>query len=350
MKQFTKLTSLVAVALVLIAAGASAQTTASLVGTVSSGGSPLPGALVTVSSPALQGVRTAISGETGGYAFQALPPGEYTVRVELEGMQTVTRRVNVGLAQTARVDADLKVSSVAEAITVTATAPAALETTEITTNITAQLVSELPLQRNILNAVSLAAGVAPGLAGRADNANLGFSIAGGASSDNLFLVNGVVVGENLRGQPHNLFIEDAIQETTILTGGISAEYGRFTGGVVSTITKSGGNEFGGSLRDSFTNPSWTGKTPNQTADPADILSQVYEATLGGFIVRDRLWFFGAGRMSELSQEFFTSLTNIAYTRLREETRLEGKITGQVTARHNLVASYLDIKDDLANDF
>jgi len=71
----------------------------------------------------------------------------------------------------------------------------------------------------------------------------------------------VVVNENLRGQPHNLFIEDAIQETTVVTTGISAEYGRFTGGVVSTLTKSGGNEFTGSFRDSMTNPNWT-ETPD----------------------------------------------------------------------------------------
>lgn len=349
MKQFTKFTTL-AILFLLAAAGAFAQTTASLTGTVRSGGSALPGVLVTISSPALQGIRMTVTGEGGGYNFPALPPGEYTVRFELEGMQAMTRNVHVGLAQTARADADLRVSAVAEAITVTATAPAAIETTEITTNIPAQLLDELPVQRNILAAVSLTAGVAPGLAGRADNANLGFSISGAASSDSLFLVNGVVVGENLRGQPHNLFIEDAVQETTIMTGGVSAEYGRFTGGVVNTITKSGGNEFSGSLRDSFTNPRWTAKAPNQTTENADVLSEVYEATLGGFILRDRLWFFAAGRMTEADQQFFTTLTNIPFTRLREETRLEGKLTGQITARHNLVGSYLDIKDDLTNDF
>ena len=349
MKQFTKLTAFLMVAVLLVAVGANAQTTAALTGTVTSGGSALPGVLVTISSPALQGTRTAVTSEAGGYNFQALPPGEYTVRFELEGMQAVSRRVNVNLSQTARADADLRVSSVAEAITVTATAPAALETTEITTNITAELLDELPVQRNILNAVALTAGVAPGLGGRADNANLGFSISGAASSDSLFLVNGVVVGENLRGQPHNLFIEDAVQETTIMTGGISAEYGRFTGGVVNTITKSGGNEFSGSLRDSFTNPSWTARSPNQTADNPDVLSEVYEATLGGRIIRDRLWFFGAGRMTEASESFFTTLTNIPYVRQREEQRFEGKLTGQLTQRHNLVASYLDVTDDLIND-
>ncbi|HVS31545.1 MAG TPA: TonB-dependent receptor, partial [Thermoanaerobaculia bacterium] len=348
MKQFTKFTTVLSV-LLLMAISVSAQTTASLTGTATSEGTGLPGVTVTISSPSLQGTRSTVTGDGGGYGFQALPPGEYTVRFELEGMQPTTRRVRVGLAQTARADADLRFSAMTEAITVTAAAPAVIETSEITTNISSALLNELPVQRNILAAVSLSPSVAPGLAGRADNPNLGFSISGAASSDSVFLVNGVVVGENLRGQPHNLFIEDAVQETTIMTGGVSAEFGRFTGGVVSTLTKSGGNEFSGSLRDSFTNPSWTAKAPNQTAENSDVLSEVYEATLGGYAVRDRLWFFGAGRMTEATQPFFTTLTNIPYDRLREETRLEGKFTGQITSKHNLVVSYLDIKDDLQND-
>ena len=74
--------------------------------------------------------------------------------------------------------------------------------------------------------------------------------------ENLFLINGVTVSENLRGQPYDLYIEDAIQETTIATAGISAEYGRFGGGVVNVITKSGGNLFSGSFRDTLLNDDW----------------------------------------------------------------------------------------------
>src|SRR5438309_1683932 len=121
-------------------------------------------------------------------------------------------------------------------------------------------------------------------------------IHGAQSFDNLYLVNGVVVNENVRGQPQAAVIEDAIQETTLLTGGVSAEFGRFTGGVVSTITKSGGNDFSGSLRDNLTNPSWTKKSDfaAQVAN-LDELNHQYEGTLGGRMIRDRLWFFTAGR-------------------------------------------------------
>src|SRR3954468_16851258 len=128
----------------------------------------------------------------------------------------------------------------------------------------------------------------------------GHTISGAMSYDNLYLVNGAVVNENVRGQTHALYIEDAIQETTVLTGGVSAEFGRFTGGVVSAITKSGGNEFSGSVRDTLDNPKWTEKSISTQATPIDHTNNTYEETLGGRIVRDRLWFFVAGRQAKTS--------------------------------------------------
>ena len=73
-------------------------------------------------------------------------------------------------------------------------------------------------------------------------------INGAFAFDNVFMINGVDINDNLFAQPQNLFIEDAIEETQVLTSGISAEYGRFTGGVINAITKSGGNSFSGSGR------------------------------------------------------------------------------------------------------
>ncbi len=121
--------------LLLVALGAFAQgigTTSSLGGTVTSEGKALPGATVTISSPALQGVRTAVTGDGGGYNFPSLPPGAYTVVIELEGLQKITQKVTLLLATPSRADADLKVSKVSEAITVTATSPAVLEPTAVT--------------------------------------------------------------------------------------------------------------------------------------------------------------------------------------------------------------------------
>jgi hypothetical protein len=87
------------------------------------------------------------------------------------------------------------------------------------------------------------------------------AINGAFSFDNVFMINGVDIVDNLFAQPQNLFIEDAIQETQILSSGISAEFGRFSGGVVNAVTKSGGNRFQGSYRLNFRNPAWTTETP-----------------------------------------------------------------------------------------
>ncbi|HYH07154.1 MAG TPA: TonB-dependent receptor [Thermoanaerobaculia bacterium] len=313
-------------------------TTGSLVGTVTAEGNALPGVTVSVASPALQGTRTVVTGEAGGYAFPSLPPGDYTVTFELSGMQTVTKKLRVNLTQTSRGDADLRPSALTEAITVTASAPAALETTEVSTNFSSETIAELP---TLNRTIATAALIAPGVNDAGPNKQV--VISGAQSFDNLFLVNGVVVNENLRGQPHNLFIEDAIQETTVISGGaISAEYGRFTGGVVSTITKSGGNEFSGSFRDSFRNDDWQSKTdfPGE-ADHIDDINSVYEATLGGRILRDRLWFFVAGRDEESSTSAETVVTRIPFTQGVEERRLEGKLTGNI-GKHSLVGSVLDV--------
>ena len=85
-----------------------------------------------------------------------------------------------------------------------------------------------------------------------------YTIAGAMSFESLYMVNGVTANENVRGQPttFNLYIEDAIQETVVATDGVSAEYGRFSGGLVNIITKSGGNSFHGSFRDTLNNDDW----------------------------------------------------------------------------------------------
>src|SRR5207245_1114042 len=123
-------------------------------------------------------------------------------------------------------------------------------------------------------------------------------INGAFAYDNTFLVDGTDIVDNLFSSPNNLYIEDAIAETQVMTGGISAEFGRFTGGVVNAITKSGGNTFSGSAGGYFTKPSWTSLTPFEHArnsKHSHTLGKIYQGTFGGPIMRDRLWFFLAGR-------------------------------------------------------
>src|SRR5205085_641365 len=196
----------------------------------------------------------------------------------------VNKTVHVGVSATSRADADLKVSAVAEAITVTASAPAVLETTEVQANYQKKLVDQLPLSRTVTGIALLAPGVT------ANGPRAAVQISGSFANDNLINVDGSNVQENLRGQARPLFIEDAVQETSVMSAGVSAEYGRFTGGVINAITKSGGNEFSGSFRDSLDNPSCTTNNKwereNNAAAKPDKINNTYEATLGGRIIRD----------------------------------------------------------------
>ena len=326
--------------LLLAAVLARAQAaTSALTGTVTSEGKPIPGVTVTVVSPSLQGNRKTVTNSNGVYNFVALPPGDYQITYELSGLQTVTHKTRLLLAQSTRDDADLGVSKIKEEVSVTAqtVAAAALETTQVASNVTSAELNKLPVARTIRGATLLAPGVNP------NGVNNQITISGAPSYDNLFLVDGVVVGENLRGQPDNLFIEDAIQEVTTLSGSISAEYGRFTGGVVSTLTKSGSNEYHGSFRTNFSNPDWTAKTPWPTeADHVNVTDKIYEGTLGGRIIPDHVWFFGGGRYAKTTDQRFTSFTNIPYDHGFDEKRYEIKLTGNLTASQSIYGSYINI--------
>jgi hypothetical protein len=339
--------------------------TATINGKVSADGAALPGVSVTASSPNLQGTRTTVTTQTGDYLIPLLPPGNYTVKFELSGMATANRRVVLTAANTERIDVEMRPAAVAEAITVTAETPitAPVESTQVSANFKQDLIEALPMDRTIRSVALLSPGVN-------NNGPSGgnIMISGAMSFDSLYLVNGAIVNENLRGQPHSLFIEDAIQETTILTGGISAEYGHFTGGVVNTITKSGGNNLHGSFRSNLSNDKWTALTP-LTTEREDKLNQIHEATLGGPFLRDRLWFFAAGRSAKNDDirqtvpglaragdqdvngnqvPIGTPLAAIGYPHGTKERRLEGKLTGAITNKHTLIASILDIKASETN--
>ena len=185
-------------------------------------GLPVPGTLVTVVSPALQGVRTATTSINGDYILPFLPAGEYEVKFELQGFNTLTQpNVAITMAATRTVDVTLVLQTVTEAITVTAQTTEIATTTTIASNFKKDMLEMLPIGRTLNAAVLLA----PGVAGNGPSGNIMMS--GALSFESQYLVNGVVINENLRGQALSLFIEDAIQETKVSTGAISAEYGRF---------------------------------------------------------------------------------------------------------------------------
>jgi outer membrane receptor protein involved in Fe transport len=311
-------------------------------------GSAMPGVLVTVTSPNLQGARTATTSESGDYNIPLLPPGEYKVTFELEGFLAPEREIKVSAAQTVRFDAEMAQATVSEEIVVTGTYETISTAPQAATTYEKTFVEQLPMERNMRETVLLTPGVSA--TGPGGPQNRAISIAGAQSYESLFLVNGVVVNENLRGQPNDLFIEDAIEETTTTVSGISAEYGRFSGGVVNTITKSGGNEMHGTFRTNATNDDWSADTP-LTVSKTDKVNKRYEATLGGWILRDRLWYFLAGRDFSSLVTNQTSQTNVPYDKGLDQQRYEGKLTVSPFQGHRLVGSYIKVDtDDLGNSF
>ena len=255
---------LTCVALTLVASIASAQgvQTGTLTGTVRDQGNlPLPGAAVTVTSTALQGARTAATDANGVYALAGLPPGIYAVRFELQGMRTAeaTQRVDLGThgpggCHACRWPSRRAFRSPPPRRPRSSPPRKAAPTCASTTSPSWPPSAPCGASPNWH----------PALTDNTPNANQ-LTIAGGFAYDNQFLINGVDVADNIFGTPNNLFIEDALQEVQVLTSGISAEFGRFGGGVVNAITKSGGNTFSGSTRLNFYSPSWTKETPFETS-------------------------------------------------------------------------------------
>jgi outer membrane receptor protein involved in Fe transport len=304
-------------------------------------GEAMPGVTVTATSPSLQGSRSVTTNNNGDYTIPSLPPGEYQVSFQLEGFQEAQRSLKVSAAQQTTLDTGLQLSGVSEQIVVTGTYETISTTPQASTTFERKFVANLPVERDMRNTVLLTPGVSD--VGPGGNARLrAITISGAQTYENLFLVNGVVVNENLRGQELPLFIEDAIEETTTSTAGISAEYGRFAGGVVNVLTKSGGNELSGSVRTVLTNDKWSEKTPITTSQ-ADTINKRYEATLGGFVLRDKLWYFLSGRNFKNSLDRQTvSPTLFSYNNVTDEKRYEGKLTVSPFEGHRLVGSYIKI--------
>ena len=323
--------------------------TGTITGTVQSAdGLSLPGATVTATSPALQGVRSAVTDVNGVYVIKGLPPGRYTVAFEMPSFRPATNEtVDLTVGGTTEVNQTMALASVTETVNVVANAtPAQIATVTLSTVYNKRELDSLPVGRTPAQIAELA----PGLTNNTFN-NGQVTIAGAFAYDNVFMLNGVDINDNLFGSPHDLFIEDAIQETNVMTNGISAEWGRFSGGVINMVTKSGGNTFSGSFRENFSNPKWIDETPREDTAAIvhkDILSKTHEGTFGGPIVKDKLWFFAAGRYENSNTPNTTVQTNIAYTTQVTNKRGELKGTGTVAPGHTLQGSYINNSTEQAN--
>lgn len=327
---------------------------------------PIPGATVTVSGPGVPGALAALTSESGEYILPLLPPGTYSVSVELSGFEPQERVLTVAATQVVPLNVRLGPAALEEAVLVVGQPADVLTRTAVVgTSFKQDVIAALPTNRDLSASLLMAPSVHP--TGPSGN----FTIAGAMSFESLFMVNGVTVNENVRGQPFALYVEDAIQEIVVATDGVSAEYGRFSGGIVNVITKSGTNRFSGSFRDTLYNDNWRARvvgngnfqTPGETGAPCNLVAGIggtqvpdphcfsgdtkvakvtptYEYVLGGPVLRDRLWFFTAGRFQNLETARNTANpVNLPYVFQDKRERYEIKLTGSVNIRHRLEGSY-----------
>ncbi len=285
-----------------------AQTTGTIEGTVTDqNGGALPGVSVDLSSPSLQGTRTATTDGSGRYRFVSLQPGRYVVTGNLSGFGNVQKAANVTLDSTATVNLQLSLAT-KEAITVSGEAPL-IDTASTTTgsSYTAKVIDKLPVGRNYASIVLSQPGVQID-SGETQGRALGISIYGSTSAENLFIIDGVNTTNVIKGFQGKAINTEFIQEVEVKTGGYQAEYGRTTGGVVNVITKSGGNEFHGDLFGYYNRPSMSAnqkfeQTPNFSQNGDALNTPGFVTTpqdrreggvdFGGYAWKDRIWFYGA---------------------------------------------------------
>jgi hypothetical protein len=329
----------------LLTFSAFAQTTGGLAGRVTdSTGASLPGVTVEARSPALQGVRTTTTDGEGLYRFAILPPGTYAVNFVLDGFGSESRgEVRVQLGKDSSIDVVLRPAAVSETVTVLATAPV-LDTTSssVATNFDAAAIETLPTGRNYASIVQ----VAPGVSSDANPHNASQStitIYGSSGAENAFYIDGVNTTQMEYGfQGKNLNFE-FIQEVDVKTGGYEAEFGRSTGGIINVITKSGGNEFTGDVfgyLDSDSLQSDTEPIDSSNGAVVGFDRSDWGADLGGFLLRDKLWFFGAFDSVDHSAD--NQLPGLTSTVTGETSQDLGsaKLTWTVAPSQTLVFSFL----------
>ena len=323
------------VGLAVMVSSVTAQiTTATIIGTVSDpNGAPVPAATVTAKNVDTGLTRTVTSGEDGSFRLDFLPVGNYSVEITAtSGFKKAFRdgivlRVN----DTARVDMALEVGSVDQQVTVT-TAPPEINTSTVELGRTVQSreIENLPLvERNVYTLLDLTPGVQSNNTGIAtasastSSLSLGFpeqrtlingGTDGGTGSVNYYLDGGVNM-TNLRNTGNILPNPDAIQEFRVQTNSYNAEYGRFANGIINVLTKSGTNNFHGSLYEFVRNDAFNANEWGSRLAKPPYRRNQFGGTIGGPIIHDRTFFF-------FSYAGLRQITNTFLSGARVPTALE----------------------------
>ena len=316
-----------------VTAAAYAQSSVGTVeGTVSDEqGAVLPGANATLTGP--QGAQTQVTDGKGQYRFLSVQPGTYQLKVELgAGFTGQTREVTVGLGKTILVDIALKVAAMAESVEVRGAAP----TVDVRSSSTDTSVSQ-----NMLQMTPLYSSTSTGLLNAAPGINSSSAFGGQGGIGNALLLDGVDTRDPEAGTAWTFFNQNLIEEIQIGGLGAAAEYGGFTGAIINTVTKSGGNAFSGLFSMRYTDKGLSSKNVsaaqlalNANLGNSAVLKKLkdYTVQMGGPIKANKAFFFASiQRYSAVSDP-----TGPVTTSEDISPRLNLKVTLQPTARDTVI--------------
>ncbi|HJZ73165.1 MAG TPA: TonB-dependent receptor, partial [Vicinamibacterales bacterium] len=356
--------TLLAVAFVATSMAAHAQTVSPTAGAINgtvtdATKAVLPGVTVTVSGPAVMGSPTAVTDQNGFFRLSSLSPGDYTLRFDLSGFGTVTREsIHVSLGFTATVNVEMSPGSVAETITVSGASPVVdLQSTNVTTHFDAERLANLPGSRDYWAVVAQTPAVSmsrvdvggSGALTQQPYTAYGLTSGGGV---NRGVVEGIMVNEGAGGGGSDLYYTDygSFAEIAVNAVGNTAEMPN--PGVLSQfITKSGGNAYHGTLYVDYENDSMEAHNIDAAQIAAgvtgsDVLAAVdtnrlssfndFNVDVGGFVIKDKMWWYGAYRRTSTGQRYPTLVDDVQETWVPVGT---GKITYNLTPAHKFIAYY-----------
>src|SRR5688572_7677350 len=354
-----RVTAIVVLSLLCSAPGLAQQATGSIAGRVlDPQGSAVPGATITASNRQTGFVRSEVSDSAGLYRLAALPVAAYEMTVELPGFATMSRRdVDVSVAQTASVDFVLRIAGLEQVVTVTGGLPLVdVTSSSVGQGVDLERVQGLPLNgRQFANLAATLPGV--GLAFHSDptkGANYAPQINGGAGRNVNYLIDGGDNNDDTTGGLLQQFPLEAIQEFHFETQRFKAEYGRSNGGVMNVVTKSGTNQFQGTLFELFRDKAMNaltetemlaGRAAGAPAKKGGYRRNQFGGSFGGPLMLNRVHFFLAMERTQQdttqtvnTQGLYPALDGV-YPTLYRENLSTAKLSANINAAQYVTLRY-----------